>query len=147
MKKPNLEKLQQNSRKRYGFPVPDLMATQEEREAKTKAGKVSDLKRQLDRYLVFLDAQVGEKAKKIATVKDIADKKKIRERQKKEDREDICMSILKKRVDHSERSDEFYTKRPPAVYSNTSPYGIAQQMLQEQLNEENSFRFAKKRKF
>jgi len=68
-------------------------------------------------------------------------KKKMRE-----DRDDVPLRVLKKRTDYSERSKDFYTKRAPAVYSNTSPYGIAAQMLKEQLEEENEMRLARKRK-
>lgn len=137
MKKPNIQKLQEEARKRH--IMPDLMLP-------SKEVRIMMLARTLNAKVFFIDAQVGERIKKPRIVVRPTTEENTVKKKMREDREDVPLRVLYQRTDHSERSDEFYKSRPPAQYSNSTPYGIAQQMLQEQLNEENSFRLARKRK-
>lgn len=125
MQKYNLEKLQEQAKNRYRFK-PDIMMSKEEAESKKVVPPV------VQKKVIKIEFPVEENPFK---------------KQKRQDRDDVALQVLKKRTDHSERSDDFYAKRPPPNYSNTTPFGIAAQMLQEQLNEENSFRKARVRRF
>jgi len=146
-RKSDIEKMQKDCRKRYGIPEPDLMLTADEAAAKRKEAYIGYLAERINKKLFFIDAQEGERKKKPkAVIKKIIEIGKTMQAKKREDRDDTPLRVLNRRTDHSDRSEEFFT-RPPAVYSNTTPFGIAQEMLNEQLKEENSFKFAKKRRF